>query len=550
MKGKFKLSGVIEVLVTLLLAFLIFWVELPPIHPRSPQFWIFLAMVLVIGLIVHFAAVAWSAFRAGRSVNMDLGSALSAFSSLGRPIKVVVGFIAFVILLLIVGNVIGAPIFNASRYRDLITVTESDFTQDVAEIQMSQIPVVDRDTASRLGRRKLGEMSDMVSQFEIEEDYTQINYQGVPYRVTPLTYGDPIKWFYNHSEGLPAYITVNMVTQETELVRLEEGMKYSRGELFFRNIYRYLRFRYPTKIFDEISFEIDEEGTPWWVASTVCYRIGLWSGKDIDGAVLVNAVTGDCVYYDVADIPSWVDQVYDSDMIVKQMNDYGKYQSGFFNSIIGQRGVLQTTEGYNYLAIGDDVWLYTGMTSVLSDESNTGFILSNLRTKETRYYVVPGAEEFSAMESAQGQVQHLNYVATFPLLLNIANRPTYFMSLKDEAGLVKMYAFVDVEQYQIVGTGSTVDAARADYAAKLSGETGIAQSGESAEITGRIQDISAAVVDGNSVYYFMLDGDSAVYTAEITISEQLPFCRPGDQVTLRYVDGGTVRQVMELRTEN
>ncbi len=514
MKGKFKLSAVVQILVTAFLAFLYFWVELPPIHPRSPQFWIFLVLIMVIGLGVHFAAMMWEAFRAGRNMTLDLGGGLAALSSLGKPVKFVLGFIAFVIVLMVAANVIGAPIFNASRYRDLITVTESDFTQDVAEIQMSQIPVVDRDTASRLGKRKLGEMSDMVSQFEIEEDYTQINYQGVPYRVTPLTYGDPIKWLYNRSEGLPAYITVNMVTQETELVRLEEGMKYSRGELFFRNIYRHLRFHYPTKIFDEVSFEIDDEGTPYWVASTVGYRIGLWSGKDINGAVLVNAITGACTYYDVADIPSWVDQVYASDLIVEHMNDYGKYQSGFWNSIIGQRGVLRTTEGYNYLAIGDDVWLYTGMTSVLSDESNTGFILSNLRTKETRYYVVPGAEEFSAMDSAQGQVQHLNYVATFPLLLNVSGRPTYFMSLKDQAGLVKMYAFVDVEQYQIVGTGETVDAARADYAMKLSGEEGVAEGQEMAEISGVVEAAFEAVVDGNSVYYLMLEGDDAVYTAK------------------------------------
>ncbi len=539
-----KLSGFLKILLTVLLIFLVYWVELPPMNPRSPQFWTFLVFVGAICLIVNFfSAIRDFFYTLPRS---DLRTAGAGFKGLGKPVKFFLGFLAFVVVLLMFGNLIGAPFFHASRYKSLISVETGDFTQDVAEIKMSQIPVVDRDTASRLGRRKLGEMSDLVSQFEIEEDFTQINYQGTPYRVTPLIYGDPVKWLYNRSQGLPAYITVNMVTQETTLVRMESGIKYSRGEYFFRNIYRHLRFHYPTKIFDEISFEIDEEGTPYWVAPTIRYRIGLWSGKDIGGAVLVNAVTGECVYYDVKDIPSWVDQVYLSDLVVEQMNYYGKFQNGFINSVIGQRGVLQTTAGYNYLAIGDDVWLYTGMTSVMSDESNTGFILANLRTKETKYYVVPGAEEFSAMESAQGQVQHLNYVSTFPLLLNVSNRPTYFMSLKDAAGLVKMYAFVDVEQYQVVGTGVTVDEARADYASKFTGEDIEIQPEESGEIQGKIAAISSAVVDGNTVYYFMLEDSDMVYTAGISVSQHLPFYKAGDQVKVGYTELEGVRQVIRV----
>ena len=544
MRRKFRLWGLLKILLTMILIFLVYWVELPPMNLRSPQFWTFLVIVGAICLIVNF----FSTIREFMTAlpRTDLRTASAGFKSLGKPVKFFLFFLVFVAVLLMVGNLIGAPLFHASRYKNLISVETGDFTQDVAEIKMSQIPVVDRDTASRLGKRKLGEMSDLVSQFEIEEDFTQINYQGTPYRVTPLIYGDPVKWLYNRSEGLPAYITVNMVTQETTLVRMESGIKYSRGEYFFRNIYRHLRFNYPTKIFDEISFEIDEEGTPYWVAPTIRYRIGLWSGKDISGAVLVNAITGESVYYDVKEIPSWVDQVYLSDLVVQQMNYYGRFQNGFINSVIGQRGVLQTTAGYNYLAIGDDVWLYTGMTSVMSDESNTGFILANLRTKETKYYVVPGAEEFSAMESAQGQVQHLNYVATFPLLLNVSNRPTYFMSLKDAAGLVKMYAFVDVEQYQVVGTGVTVDEARADYASKFAGEEIEIQPEETGEIQGVISAISSAVVDGNTVYYFMLEGDDVVYTAQISVSSRLPFYQPGDRISVGYTELSGIRQVIRV----
>ena len=446
-----------------------------------------------------------------------------------------------------VASLLGLQFFNATRYRDLITIEDGDFAQDVAELNMSQIPVVDKDTASRLGSRKLGEMTELVSQFEIQDDYTQINYKGSPYRVTPLRYADPIKWLFNHKEGLPAYLTVDMVTQETNLVWLENGMRYSPSEYFFRNIYRYIRFKYPTKMFETVSFEIDDNGTPYWIAPTISYRIGWWDGKDIDGAVLVNAVTGESEWYAKEDVPQWVDQLYYAELLIGQLDDNGRFQHGYINSVFGQKDVRRTTYGYNYMAINDDVYLYTGMSSVTADESNIGFVLVNCRTKETKFYTVPGATETSAMASAQGQVQHLNYSATFPLLLNISNRPTYFLSLKDNAGLVKMYAFVDVEQYQIVGTGQTIDEAKSNYRKALNLEdVEVQEPVDSTEISGTVASLASAVVSGNTCYYFTLEGDSQVYTASVDIHEKLPFMQPGAELSFSYAEDGAVRRVTEV----
>ena len=467
--------------------------------------------------------------------------------SLGRPLKY--GFIAIglIIILMTVASLLGLQFFNATRYRDLITIEDGDFAQDVAELNMSQIPVVDKDTASRLGSRKLGEMTELVSQFEIQDDYTQINYKGSPYRVTPLRYADPIKWLFNHKEGLPAYLTVDMVTQETNLVWLENGMRYSPSEYFFRNIYRYIRFKYPTKMFETVSFEIDDNGTPYWIAPTISYRIGWWDGKDIDGAVLVNAVTGESEWYAKEDVPQWVDQLYYAELLIGQLDDNGRFQHGYINSVFGQKDVRRTTYGYNYMAINDDVYLYTGMSSVTADESNIGFVLVNCRTKETKFYTVPGATETSAMASAQGQVQHLNYSATFPLLLNISNRPTYFLSLKDNAGLVKMYAFVDVEQYQIVGTGQTIDEAKSNYRKALNLEdVEVQEPVDSTEISGTVASLASAVVSGNTCYYFTLEGDSQVYTASVDIHEKLPFMQPGAELSFSYAEDGAVRRVTEV----
>ena len=537
------LKGILKWLISIVIIFITYWFTLPPINIRSREFWTYVIFSIIVCVAINAFAQIFSFIKANFTHKIQVNTKMRLdLSALGKPIKFAFIVIAALVVIGALSSIVGAELFNAKAYKNLITVSDGDFTRDVAEISMEQIPIVDRDTASRLAQRKLGEMSDLVSQFEIEDIYTQINYKGKPVRVTPLIYGDIIKWLNNQKKGIPAYIMIDMTTQETTLVRLNEGIKYSQSEYFMRDLNRALRYKYPTKIFGDISFEIDENGTPYWVASTIDYKISLWNGTDINGAVLLNAVTGESEFYKLSEIPTWVDQVFESNLIIEQLNYNGKYRSGFFNSIFGQRGVLQTTNGYNYLAIDDDVYLYTGMTSVTSDESNVGFVLTNLRTKETKFYEIPGAEEYSAMSSAEGQVQHLNYKSTFPLLLNISKRPTYFVSLKDAAGLVKMYAFVDVNQYQMVGTGNSVEAARKDYISKLKTENVSNEEAKPETAEGVIEKINSAVIDGNTIYYIKLISDEKVYTARVTVSDLLPFTESGQEVTLT-INGTSVTKI-------
>lgn len=562
MKTKSVGTTIIKVVLSLIILFIMFWFELPAINPRSEDFWSFVAQAIVVCVIINAFGYVISFFKKlsgfhNQTVRIEGDHEKFSFKKLGKPIIFAICSVVIIIALGFVMNIIGAQIFNASKYNKLLELKNGDFTTDVAELKMNQIPVVDRDSSQTLGKRKLGEISDFVSQFEIADNYTQINYKDEPCRVTPLTYGDPIKWFNNQSDGIPAYIIVNMTTQKAETVRLKSGMKYSESEYFMRNIDRYLRFKYPTKIFDDVSFEIDESGTPYWVASTVKYRIGFWSGRDIGGAVLVNAITGESKYYDLNDIPTWVDQVYSADMIIDQLEYNGEYRNGYWNSIFGQKGVLQPTEGYNYLAINDDVWLYTGMTSVVSDESNVGFVLVNLRTKESKYYKVPGAKEYSAMNSAEGAVQEKKYEATFPLLLNVSDRPTYFMSLKDDAGLVKMYAFVDVQAYQVLGTGTNVDSARENYIANLKRENIEVKDSEeekddSITLAAKVVAINSAVVSGNTKYYIKLTSESfsdiRTFVIDISVSDDLPFIKTDDNVILTYgTDENGAEVVKEIK---
>ena len=532
--------AVIASLVSVVLAALLYWFWLPPIHPRCPDFWTFILACLVIVLVVFSLAGLTGAKRKGAGKKedtvVDFGGTkvhLPSMPNLPGMKKWAKGLLwcgGGIVALMILASVIGATLFHAGRYKDLIVRTEGSFTEDIPkQTDMNRIPVVDRASATQLGKRTLGQMADLVSQFEIAPDYTQINFGGGPVRVTPLVYADLFKWFANQKNGIPGYIQVDMVSQEAELVRLEQGIRYSPSEYLLRDLERHIRFQFPTKIFDSSSFEIDDEGMPYWITPTMTYRIGIWSGLDVEGAILTNAVTGESRYYKVEDVPTWVDVLYRADLILEQLGYNGRFQSGFWNSYFGQKGVLRTTDGYNYIANNDDVYLYTGMTSVTGDQSNVGFVLVNMRTKDTKFYSVPGAEENSAMSSAKGKVQHLNYNATFPILLNIRDRPTYFLSLKDAAGLVKMYAFVDVQQYQIVGIGDTVNAAMANFESVLGGSEE-APVGE--PVTGILQEILPVVVDGNTRYYFRLEGADTVYIADLSLSSRLPFLRPGDEVTV------------------
>ena len=517
---------VVNILATLVVGFLYFYFELPALNFQDPSFYGFFLLLCV---VYCTSAVITSGFQADNWRGY--------FQFVKKQCIIPVLAAAALAVVILVGTLVGATIFRAGAYASLLEIQAGDFVSEVDEISYDQIPMLDKDSAERLGDRKLGELSDMVSQFEVNEDYTQINYQGRPVRVATLSYADLIKWFTNRGEGLPAYLLVDMVDQSVELVRLEEGIKYTTAEHLGRNLYRYLRFRYPTYMFGEAVMEINDSGVPYWVCPRIVKRIGLFGGTDIQGGVLVNAITGEHQYYE--EVPSWVDNLYNADLIMEQYDYYGMYHNGFFNSIFGQRDVTVTTEGYNYIAIDDDVYVYTGITSVGGDQSNVGFILTNQRTKETHFYTVAGATEYSAMASAEGEVQNLRYTATFPLLLNISGQPTYFMAMKDAAQLVKMYAMVNVSQYQIVATGDTVAECERNYTQMLR-EEGIIDGGaqepasDAAAVDGTIAEIRSAVLEGNSYYYIRLIGSEVFFSISAAVSQEAVILSEGDQVTVTY----------------
>ncbi len=533
-----KKSKALIGLVLIIMAGIYYYVTLPAFNLHSSETWYLLAIFLVL-LVFYYLA------RRGREYGIRTLMEL-------REDKILKIFLVLIVglgLVYVVGAVLSSEIVNASAYEKLMTVEEGTFTDDVEELSFDKIPLLDRDTATLLGDRKMGSMVEMVSQFEVDDIYSQINYKDNPVRVSPLKYASLIKWFTNMKDGIPAYIRINMATQNTELVKLKEGMKYTTSDHFNRNIYRHLRFAHPSYIYGDLSFEIDEDGVPYWVAPVKKFKIGLFGGETVGKVVLCNAITGEMTTYDVEDVPQWVDRVYSADLLVKLFNYYGTLKHGFFNSILSQKDCLSTTDGYNYLALDDDVWMYTGVTSVNGDQSNVGFVLANQRTMETKYYEVEGATESSAMSSAEGQVQNLKYSATFPLLLNISGEPTYFVALKDDAGLVKKYAMVNVQKYQIVAIGDSVSTCQDSYQELLL-SNGVKEADKDTrkeeEISGKLAKIAQAVIDGTSHYYLMLEGSDEIYDVSVADFLAVVKLEVGDSVTLKYKDNEDSKLVTNL----
>ena len=550
-----KKAIIILVIVLLIVLAAAYWWFHPPINIHSTDTWVFVAIFILLPIFL----VLWT-----KSKNYSVGTAkVDKNEGKAKTFKVLSAIPVVIALVGVLGGVASLSLFpgNAEKYATVLETTTEDFASDIPEVDYSQIPVIDRDSAILLGDREMGSIPEYVSQFEISSIYSQINYKDAPVRVSPLVYADLFKWFTNRESGIPAYSLVNMTTQDAEIVRLDDSpIYYSESEPLARNIDRYVQLKYPFYMFDQKSFEIDDDGHPWWICPVQTRTIGLFGGTDIERVVMVDATTGECQDLAIEEVPQWVDHAYPTDLLIEQYNWSGAYKDGWLNSWLGQRNVVQTTPGtdgmpgYNYIAKDDDVWVYTGVTSATADNSIVGFVLINQRTAESHFYSVSGATEASAMESAEGQVQNLRYQATFPLLINVGGQPTYFMALKDNAGLVKQFAMLDIQRYQNVAVGDTVAGCQEAYEALLA-TNGVQLQGSAADTvgvktaTGTIVRITDAVMDGNTHFYVQLDGSGEVYDFALPNMLDIVTYQVGDAITFTYVEGDPVSTAQSIGGE-
>lgn len=505
----------IILLITLLVAFIAFYITLPALSIYSFASWITVSFYVLLFVGLEFLV----------------------FHRLVLAVKYLAYISVAMVIVGVVLNVASSEMFNAKRYRDQMQVQESSFTDSITSISLNEIPIVDKASARQLGDKQIGMVTGLGSQYNIDPIYTLIIQNDTLYRVSPLEYEDFFKWFENRDKGIPGYIKVNVNDpSDVQLVTLDEGIRYSPGAFFGDNLQRHVRFQYPSAIVQGYSFELDDNDNPYWVLPVLKPEIGMYGGLDSAGVIIVDPHSGDSNYYDLDDVPDWVDNVHSIDIAWSQIDNWGYYTNGFFNTLFSKKDMIQTTDQYNFVSIDNQLHMFSSLTSVGSDNSIVGFALINIRTKEATFIQVGGADEDSAKKSAQGQVQHLNYIATDPILLNIGDIPTYFVGLKDQEGLVKMYSFVSVQDYAIVGVGNTVEEGRIDYLNKVN-----AASNNNANLvlttdSGTVTTITEAIVEGQSVYYLTLDNSDKLFIAPISLSDELPLTKVGSKVKVEYLD--------------
>ncbi|MBR5712309.1 MAG: hypothetical protein IKX54_01815 [Lachnospiraceae bacterium] len=512
----------VTVAVTLVAALLIWYLFLPPINIHSPGFW---AALMILGVI---SAVSYGInYEIFCKHDVTVAGDKAAFS--GAKYGLIVAGVS--LLALIVGGISSAKLFHAKTYAGIIQVIPAEFEKDMPETtSVTNIALMDTESARIIGNRTLGSLSQVVSQYKVNDQYSQINYQNRPKKVAVLEYADFFKWAENRKNGIPGYVMVDPVNNTANYVELAKPLQYAESGRFGDDLDRKLRFSYPTKIFGSKYFEIDDEGNPYYIVSCMSPGAGLFGAMDVSEVILFNPCDGSSQIYGVKDVPSWVDIVFNGDLASEKYNWYGNLSGGFWNSVFGNKNCKMTTDDYGYIVIEDDVWYFTGVTSVTSDESNIGFIISNARTGEYRFYEVGGAEEYSAMGAAEGEVQEKGYQASFPSLVNIAGQATYIMVLKDTGGLVKLYALVNVENYSIVATGATQADAIAAYRKLLQRngiDTGVGEDEVSRRIT--VEKVRLIEFEGNATVYITAE-DGTVYKGTLNTDESLVLIREGDSI--------------------
>ena len=422
-------------------------------------------------------------------------------------------------------SLFATPLFQAKNYADLIQVETKEFNTDFPNTDINKLALLDKDSAKKIGNSLMGTI-DKESQFEISDEYRQITIKDEPYRVTPLGYASFIRWLNNRKEGIQYYIKINQTTGKGELVKLDKGMKYTASSYFVDDVSVKLRTSYPTTMFGDPSFEVDDEGNPYYVATTYARKF-IFGPKEPNGVILLNAVTGETKEYSLNDVPEWVDRVYSATNVIQRVNQHYTYKNGFWNSIFSKEGVRKTTDEYNYITIGSDIYLYTGLTSVNADNSNLGFVLVNMRTRETNFYRLPSVTETSAMKSAEGAVQEKGYNATAPILTKLNGQAYYLVSLKDKGSLIKAYALVNAEDFQKVTVNTNINELIKSVTGEEINNIDEAVTGEKVKpkekVSGKITSIKTQVIDGTTIYYLKINDKIYKIEANKNTLDKLPF---------------------------
>ena len=514
-------------ILILFVAFLLFYVNLPVLSYG------FLGLPFILLILAILTLLLFTKMEVGADKKVRV---------LTKPNRLIYFFIAALLIYMVAFPLFTSlPILRSESFKNLIgkVKTGDKIANHISPISIDKIRVVDKSLAYLLGEKVLGSQPALGSQVELGEFcIQQVNNE--LFWVAPLLHSGFFKWM-NNQEGTAGYVMVSATNErDVRLVQQVDGknikIKYQQGAYFQSDINRYLYTNgYTTVGLTDFSFEIDDKGIPYWIVTKFDKKIG-FSGDDASGVIALNAQSGEIKDYTISNAPKWIDRIQPIDLVENQLNDWGELVHGYWN--FSNSDKLQTTEGLT-LVYGDNnkSYWYTGLTSVGKDESAVGFVLVDTRTKETTFYKQSGATELAAQSSAEGKVQEKGFNASLPIPYNINNIPTYVMTLKDNGGLVKMFAMVAISDYTVVGVGNTMREALTSYknAFNYSGSK-INSSSVSTKtiLKSVVTRIQNDVKNGNSYYYFKVNNYPNIFVGSSQLSSQIPVTVAGDSIKISF----------------
>jgi hypothetical protein len=530
---------IVAIIVLIVLFALIIFLASPnlsPLYGSGLAFWAFVITVFCAVFLIQSTG-------ARNIVAQQLDGLIRPVMPKKGRVFLIIAAVPWIILILM--GIYSSVLFHVNRYKNQMPEPEvRQFSADLQPIDISQLPVVDRELAALLADKKLGEKPALGSQVALGEPTIQ-KVNGKLVWAVPLLHSGFFKWA-SSTDGTPGYIFVS-ATNPRDVAYVENfKIKYQPNAYFFDQLDRHARFAGGFfKGLTDYSFEINDDGQPFWVITTYKNLVG-FSLPEADGVLIINASTGETAQYTLENLPSWVDRVQPESYIMSQIANRGNYVHGLFN--FSNKDKYQTSPGNAIVYNSGRCYLYTGLTSVGADESTIGFMLIDMVTKTPYLYQVSGATEYAAQQSAEGKVQNLHYMASFPLLTNVDGQATYFMTLKDDARLIKQYAFVSVTDYTSVGNGESIGDAISNYRSVLkntSSGSSIDASGEPETVTGKVDRIASEISGGNTVYYIILaEKPDKIFTAVADLSRELALTLEGDDVSLTYTK--TDKTVIDL----
>ena len=540
------ISRIVAFFATILVGIVVNYIFLPAWSFNSSAFYFYLLIMAIVAIL--FFGIA------------------DRFDEIYIPTIICVIITGIILLTLIIGWFTSCTLFHAMRYQSLIEIEEGNFAEEVVSNNIDEIAVVDVATAQRLGDRTIASLENP-SWYDVDNEYNLILYNGKQYRLSPINYGGFFKYNRAKAAGIPGYVLVDAITQEANLITLENPIKYSPSAYFSYDLTRHLRNQYSNYVFGKSFFEIDEEGNPYWITSVKETNIGLFGGKTENSFIITDACTGESTEYSVEDLPEWVDHAFDLEYLMDMIYYNYEYINGILN--FSKTGVNRTSyyysdsdfAGYNTTISSDGIVFYTSVTPANAAESINGFILASPRTGILKYYSCFGAEESSAQAAAEGLVQNLGYTATFPTVVNIDGTPTYFMTLKDGAGLIQRYAFCNVENYSIVVQDYTLEGAINSYRVRIGTlDTSVIDASENSITTesnegvefqtistfGEITSLYTAEIGGYTYYIFTLANDTNLYMSSIENNYRQVLLQVGTNVNIEYVTESEIMLVKSI----